>query len=56
MDKKFKEVQEKLIPTKINNIPYSVNSYITANICDRACENQPCEYKKSPIFSVFTVS
>ena len=25
-------------------------------ICDWACENQPCEHKKSPIFSVFAVS
>ena len=25
-------------------------------ICDWACKNQPCECKKSPIFSVFAVS
>ena len=25
-------------------------------ICDQACENRPCERKKSPIFSVFAVS
>ena len=24
--------------------------------CDRACENRPCEHKKSPIFSVFVAS
>ena len=23
--------------------------------CDRACDNRPCERKKSPIFSVFAV-
>ena len=33
------------------------NQYILiANNCDRACENRPCELKKSPIFSVFAVS
>ena len=25
-------------------------------LCDRACENWPCEHKKLPIFSVFFVS
>ena len=30
-----------------------VRSY---HIWDRACENRPCERKKSPIFSVFAVS
>ena len=31
-------------------------SVILITICDRACENRPCERKKLPIFSVFAVS
>ena len=39
------------------NPGYSQRSWNFENaICDRACENQPCERKKMPIFSVFAVS
>ena len=31
-------------------------SLIDIALCDRACENRPCEHKKSPIFSVLAVA
>ena len=34
----------------------SYTANLAGSICDRACENRPCERKKSPIFSVFAVA
>ena len=37
----------KLSPTKL--------FYYTVHTCDRACKNQPCKYKKSPILCFYSI-
>ena len=43
-----------LITIKCMELLYNLVVYIY--ICDRACENRPCEHKKLPVFSLFGVS